>query len=137
MIAVHRLRRRRRVGAVAGAFTAAVAANAALAADPANGRLLASQCGQCHGASGFESLAGEEYAEIVEEMLEMARPSEIGSIMKHQAKGYTRAQVMLIAAYFASLPKTHAAGTPSAPSAAPAMTGSSAQAAPGVNGMEE
>jgi len=48
-------------------------------------------------------LAGEGYFDLRDEMLDMMRPSETGEIMKHQAKGYTAAQVDLIASFFASL----------------------------------
>lgn len=80
------------------------------AAPSADARLLASQCAQCHGTNGYSvgginSLAGSEYFDLRDKMIDLNRPTEIGSIMKHQAKGYTRAQIDLIAAYFASLPK--------------------------------
>jgi len=137
MTVAYRSRIRRLWGALASTSAVAFATSGALAADPANGRLLAAQCAQCHGAKGFESLAGEEYAEIVEEMLEMARPSETGSIMKHQAKGYTQAQVKLIAAYFSSLPKARSAAvTASASGAAPAAGRPATSAGPATNATE-
>lgn len=82
----------------------------ALAEDLTVNRLLASQCAQCHGtdgvsAGGIDSLAGEKYRDLLDKMLDMARPGETGDIMKHQAKGYTTYQLRLIAEYFASLPK--------------------------------
>ncbi|MCG6904426.1 MAG: hypothetical protein LJE68_17280 [Rhodobacter sp.] len=83
----------------------------ALADRATDARLLASQCSQCHGtngvsAGGIDSLAGSEYQDLVDKMMDMGRPGETGDIMKHQAKGYTTYQIMLIAEYFASLPKS-------------------------------
>jgi sulfide dehydrogenase cytochrome subunit len=76
-----------------------------------NGRLLASNCMQCHGTRGqprpgFESLSGEGAREIVEEMAEMARmtpgrePEK--DLMVVHAKAYTRQEIDLIAKYLAS-----------------------------------
>lgn len=82
----------------------------ALAADPTPGRLLASQCAQCHGTdgyavSGFESLAGESVEEIINEFREM-RARTTPDIMDLQARGYTDEQVRLIAEFFAAQPRT-------------------------------
>lgn len=71
------------------------------------GRLLASQCAQCHGTdgvskTGIESLVGESRNEIIKEMREM-RNKTSHKIMNLQAKGYTAEQVIMIADYFASL----------------------------------
>lgn len=73
-------------------------------------RMLASQCAQCHGTNGqggngIDSLAGEEYFDLLDKLRDMARPGETGEVMKFQAKGYTDQQLMLIALYFSSLPK--------------------------------
>lgn len=79
------------------------AAGSALAAPPA-GRLLASQCAQCHGTNGngpgFDSLAGMSASELSNEMREMKSRKIAEGIMDRQAHGYTDAQIQLIAAYF-------------------------------------
>lgn len=92
--------------------TVAIAAccSAASAASTASARLLAAQCAQCHGTNGksvggIDSLAGEEYFDLRDKLIDMSRQGETGDIMKHQAKGYSAAQIDLIASYFASLPE--------------------------------
>ncbi len=77
------------------------------ASSPA-GRLLASNCFQCHGTNGsggFDRLAGESAREIVSELKEMRTKSQPG-IMEVHARGYSDAQLQLIGAYFASLGST-------------------------------
>ena len=69
------------------------------------GRLLASQCFQCHGSEGvsktnIDSLAGESRNEIIEELTEMQGKNK-NEIMHLQAKGYSAEQIRLIADYFA------------------------------------
>jgi len=96
--------------ALAGAMISPALSGAALADRAQDARLLASQCAQCHGtngasAGGIDSLAGEEYRDLLDKMLDMSRPGETGDMMKHQAKGYNAYQLRLIAEYFASLPK--------------------------------
>lgn len=68
------------------------------------GRLLASNCFQCHGTDGrgsgtFERLAGESASEIAGELREMKAENKRGDIMTIHAKGYTDAQIALIADY--------------------------------------
>lgn len=75
------------------------------AAEP--GRLLASQCAQCHGTNGagpgFEELTGESSSEIFDELIEMKyRPAK--GIMDRQARGYSDDQLQLISDYLSSLP---------------------------------
>jgi cytochrome c553 len=75
-----------------------------------DGRLLASQCAQCHGTDGYsqtdiDSLAGED--DIAEEMLEMRAETDNDDIMVKQAHGYSDTEINLIAAYFASLPSSN------------------------------
>lgn len=79
-------------------------------AAPPPGRLLASQCAQCHGTNGqsrteIDGLAGESGDEIHEEMTEMKMEFEAGDIMHLQANGYSDEQIRLISEYFASLPR--------------------------------
>ncbi len=67
---------------------------------PANttGRLLASNCFQCHGTlgrGGFESIRGSEASEVVEYL---RKPADSG-IMAAHAQGYTTAQLQAIVNY--------------------------------------
>lgn len=67
---------------------------------PANtsGRLLASNCFQCHGTGGvggFENIRGKEASEIREYLGQAAN----SSIMAAHAQGYTPAQIDAIVAY--------------------------------------
>lgn len=69
-------------------------------AQPANtaGRLLASNCFQCHGTmgrGGFESIRGGEAGEVREYLGKSAS----GDIMAAHAQGYTRAQLDAIVTY--------------------------------------
>ncbi len=73
------------------------------------GRLLASQCAQCHGTDGvsstdIDSLAGESKAEIIDEMLDMKYDDD-NDMMHLQAHGYTEEQIELIAEYFSQIDK--------------------------------
>lgn len=70
---------------------------------PPTGRLLASNCFQCHGLNGkssigFERLAGESSNEIYKELREMRTKSR-PDIMDMHARGYSDAQIRLIADY--------------------------------------
>ncbi len=72
---------------------------------PSDGRLLASNCFNCHGtdgnaSSGFDSLAGESVSEIISEMQEMQVEDE--GIMSVHARGFTDEEIRLIAEYLAS-----------------------------------
>ncbi len=69
------------------------------------GRLLASNCFQCHGTDGrggFEKLAGKSSKEIYNELREMRAENKPGNIMNRHAAGYTDAQLKLIGDYFAT-----------------------------------
>jgi cytochrome c553 len=73
------------------------------------GRLLASNCFQCHGTNGhggFEAIAGESASEIYEELKEMqgnpATSEGEKQIMAVHANGYSDAELHLIAKFFAS-----------------------------------
>ena len=72
-----------------------------------NGRLLASNCFQCHGTNGsggFEKLAGKKASEIYKELRNFSNGSEDPTgIMAAHAMGFTDAQMKMIASYFASL----------------------------------
>ncbi len=69
------------------------------------GRLLASNCFQCHGTDGrggFEKLAGKSSRDIYNDLREMRAESKPGNIMNRHAAGFTDAQLKLIADYFAT-----------------------------------
>lgn len=72
-----------------------------------DGRLLASNCFQCHGTNGsggFEKLLGESEAEIFGELVEFASGQEdADGIMAAHTRGYTEAQMRAIAKYLANL----------------------------------
>ncbi|HEX6945231.1 MAG TPA: cytochrome c class I [Casimicrobiaceae bacterium] len=73
---------------------------------PPPGRLLASNCFQCHGTDGrggFEELAGKSANEIYSELKEMQRRSEANDLMVPHAKGYTDEQLRAIGGYFATV----------------------------------
>lgn len=80
--------------------------NAIAEGAPPDGRLLGSQCFQCHGTdgqgSGFSTFLGKSSSEIYSTLNEMSqRPVE--SIMDRHARGYTDQQLHLIADYLSTL----------------------------------
>lgn len=88
--------------------TAALASAAALQASAQvspPGRLLASNCFQCHGTSGkgpgFERLAGESARELLGEMREFRSGKEGNGLMARHAMGYTDAQLQALAEWLA------------------------------------
>ncbi len=63
-----------------------------------DGRLLASNCFQCHGTQGtggFDSIRGSKASEVLEYMTKPANRD----IMAAHAQGYTREQLQMIIAY--------------------------------------
>jgi cytochrome c553 len=80
----------------------ATAAGAQTAAPPA-GRLLASNCFQCHGTNGngpgFDRIAGKSVDEIYKELREMRSEAPGNDIMKAHARGYTDEQLRQISTY--------------------------------------
>lgn len=76
-----------------------------------DGRLLASQCFQCHGAngksvSGIEGISGESSSEIYGELKEMqAKAISEPDIMHSQAKIYTDQEIKALATYLSKLPR--------------------------------
>lgn len=72
-----------------------------------NGRLLASNCFQCHSVTGdnhgFENLLGEPADEIYDELLEFKSGEKGDELMARHAMGYTDAQLRAIADYLATL----------------------------------
>lgn len=80
---------------------------AQVAGAPPSGRLLASNCFQCHGTngkavSGIERLAGKSASELKSELAEMKAQPE-GKIMDVHAAAYTDEQIAAIAAYLATV----------------------------------
>lgn len=111
------------------AVTAALLAGVAHAQSPSPnphpnaGRALAATCFTCHGTDGRSvggvppSLAGMNRDVMVQQMKDFRDGKRPATIMHQHAKGYTDAQFVLIADYFASVPST--------PSAKRAPSGSS------------
>lgn len=89
--------------AVVGAamLLAALSAHAQTASN--QGRLLASNCFQCHGTNGrgpgFDKLAGKPASEIYEEMKSFQSGHEGNGIMARHAQGYTDAQLRDLSNY--------------------------------------
>ena len=73
---------------------------------PPPGRLLASNCFQCHGTNGrggFERLAGKSASDIYNDLKDMQRKPPGENLMFPHARGYTDAQLRALAAYLASV----------------------------------
>ena len=77
--------------------------------DPNLARNLAATCANCHGTnghavkgSGMDSLAGMEKAKTLQKLAEFKSGDKPASIMHQISKGYTDAQLDLIATYFAA-----------------------------------
>lgn len=88
--------------ALLGASLLASAAWAQTATPPA-GRLLASNCFQCHGTNGagpgFDTIAGKSVDEIYNNLREMKSETPGNDIMKAHARGYTDEQLRQISSY--------------------------------------
>lgn len=72
---------------------------------PPPGRLLASNCFQCHGTNGsggVETIRGESVSEITKELKEMQAKST-PEMMDMHARGYTDAEIKLLATYLSTL----------------------------------
>ena len=105
----------------AALFAAMLAAGTSFAQTTSSppGRLLASNCFQCHGTNGsggFDKLAGSSASEIVNELKEM-RTKPTPGIMEVHARGYTDAQLQLIGQYFANVLRSTTTTAASAPTA--------------------
>ena len=79
------------------------------AADPNLARNLAATCANCHGTngnavkgSGLDSLAGVLKDKTLQKLADFKSGDKPASIMHQIAKGYTDAQLDLIATYFAA-----------------------------------
>lgn len=94
---------RKTIGGLVLALATAPAFAQTAGAPPA-GRLLASNCFQCHGTNGkggVEKLAGESASEIYTELKKMQAKST-PKMMDMHARGYTDAEITAIANYFAA-----------------------------------
>lgn len=90
---------------LAGLLTAFAPASQAATTIPA-GRLLASNCFQCHGTNGngpgFERLAGQSASELYQELKEFQSGQEGNGIMAKHAWGYTDAQLQSLASWLST-----------------------------------
>jgi len=78
-----------------------------VAVSPPAGRLLASNCFQCHSisgkTSGFDSIKGKSSNEIYNDLRDFKAGKEGNGLMARHAMGYNDAQMRLIADYLAAL----------------------------------
>jgi len=90
-----------------GAQAVATPTTPSAATAPLGGRLLASNCFQCHGTNGmggFDRLAGKRSSEIYGELKEFATGAEdAGGIMAAHAMGFSDAQLRSIADYLSTV----------------------------------
>lgn len=91
------------------ALCVVAAAGTAQAADANLARNLAATCANCHGTngnavkgSGMDSLAGMDKAKTLQKLADFKSGDKPASIMHQISKGYTDAQLDLIATYFAA-----------------------------------
>ena len=96
-----------RIAAAIAAAWLVTLATPALAQDDATlARNLAATCASCHGTGGksrgpVPSLAGQPKADLVQKMNDFRDGKRPATIMHQLAKGYTPAQVELLAGWFA------------------------------------
>lgn len=82
--------------------------SAVLAQSPVSptGRLLASNCAQCHGTTrgspGFDKLTGKSAAKIYSELKKFQSGRKPGNIMTRHAMGFTDPQLREIAQYLST-----------------------------------
>ncbi|MBL8342201.1 MAG: c-type cytochrome [Rubrivivax sp.] len=93
--------------AAAAAALATLTAPPALAQDTTLARNLAATCANCHGTNGnargdMKPLAGVGADKIVAMMSDFRNGNQPATIMHQIAKGYTEAQIAMIAGYFAA-----------------------------------
>jgi cytochrome c553 len=94
------------IGALGLALASAATAQAP-APDPNLARNLAATCANCHGTNGqargdMKPLAGVSAEKLVAMMTDYRNGNQPATIMHQIAKGYTDAQIRLIAGYFAA-----------------------------------
>ena len=92
----------------------------AWAQDPNAARSLAATCFTCHGTDGHSvggippSLAGQSRDYLVQQMKDFKSGKRPATVMHQQAKGYTDAQIELMAGYFSSLKASQGTAAPAA-----------------------
>jgi len=91
------------------AFASIGALSQGAPAVPANTGYLAANCANCHGTTGnakgaMPSLAGQQKAQIVEQMKAFRDGKRPATIMHQLAKGYTDPQIEAIADHFSRQP---------------------------------
>ena len=91
-------------------LVAACLGSTAYAESPAHARSLAATCANCHGTDGrsdgsLPGLAGVDKGYLAQQMKDYKTGKRPGTIMHQLAKGFTDAQIELIAGYFAALRK--------------------------------
>ncbi|GAB4396191.1 MAG: hypothetical protein OHK0048_00020 [Rhodoferax sp.] len=73
---------------------------------PPAGRLLASNCFQCHGTNGrgpgFDRLAGKSANEIYKELKSFQAGKDGNGIMARHAMGYTDAQLLSLSSWLST-----------------------------------
>lgn len=89
------------------AAASGMGAVAAQTADPNLARNIAATCANCHGTNGasvggFAVLAGVPKEELARSMKEYQAGTRPGTVMPQLAKGYTDAQIELLAGWFAA-----------------------------------
>lgn len=94
----------RATGAILCALGLSAGADAQTA--PPAGRLLASNCFQCHGTNGkgpgFDRLAGKAASEIYKDLKEFKAGQEGTGIMAKHAMGYTDAQLLSLSTWLST-----------------------------------
>ena len=95
-------------GCTAIAAALALAGGSAQAQTTSNtGRLLASNCFQCHGTNGkgpgFDKLAGKSASELYKDLAEFRNGQEGSGIMTKHALGYSDAQLRELAQYLSTV----------------------------------
>ena len=97
---------RHRMHALAATALLAYAGLSAQAQTTPAGRLLASNCFQCHGTNGkgpgFDTLAGKSANEIYKDMIEFRSGKEGNGIMAKHSLGYTDAQLRQLAQWLST-----------------------------------
>ncbi len=91
------------------AFTLGCGVSVAQVQDPNAARAIAANCFTCHGTDGVSvggvppSLAGRAKTELLQMLRDFRDGKRPATIMHQQAKGYTDAQLELVAGYFANV----------------------------------
>ncbi|MFM1881577.1 MAG: c-type cytochrome [Burkholderiaceae bacterium] len=100
----------RKVASLLAVPLLALSAQSAFANNPLAGRYLAANCANCHGTNGqsvggMEALAGYDRNKFVQTMKAFQSGEKPATLMHQIAKGYTDAQINLMADFFASQKK--------------------------------